>query len=121
MATITAAEVAANLGRPLIEAETAQVGLWIGWAEATIERRLGDLTTLDQPTLRMVVTEAVTRRVRMPEPLTQISTSVDDASVAKTYQRSSGLIDILPEWWEALGWVDSGAFSVIPYGAPDAG
>ena len=114
-------EVAANLGRPITTTtETAQIELWIGWTEATIARRLGDLTNLDRDTLRMVVVEAVTRRVRMPEPLTQVSTSVDDGSVAKTYARSSGLIEILPEWWEALGWVASSAFTVTPYGAPDA-
>lgn len=114
-------DVAANLGRPVRgPEESAQIVLWIGWAEATISRRLGDLADLDQDTLRMVVTEAVTRRVRMPEPLTQVSTSVDDGSVAKTYAKSSGLIEILPEWWEALGWVDSGAFTVTPFGARDA-
>ena len=114
-------DVVANLGRPVRgPEESAQIVLWIGWAEATISRRLGDLADLDQGTLRMVVTEAVTRRVWMPEPLTQVSTSVDDGSVAKTYAKSSGLIEIRPEWWEALGWVDSGAFTVTPFGARDA-
>ena len=113
-------EVAANLGRPITTAETAQIELWIGWSEATVARPLRALCNLDKSTLRMVVFAGVTRRVRMPEPLTQVSTSVDDGSVAKTYARSSGLIEILPEWWEALGWVASSAFTVTPYGAPDA-
>ena len=113
-------EVATNIGRPLTDAESAQVAQWIGWAESTIQRRLGDLAQLDPDTLNMVIVEAVSRRLRMPEPVSQVSVSVDDGNVNKTYQKATGLIDILPEWWAALGWVESGAFSVTPYGAPDA-
>ena len=115
----TASDVATNLGRSLTDAEAAQAAQWIGWAESTIQRRLGDLGALDPDTLNMVIVEAVSRRLRMPEPVTQVSVSVDDANVNKTYQKATGLIDILPEWWAALGWVESGAFSVTPYGAPD--
>ena len=116
----TASDVATNLGRSLSTAEAAQVAQWIGWAESTIQRRLGNLAQLDADTLNMVIVEAVSRRLRMPEPVTQVSVSVDDANVNKTYSKATGLIDILPEWWAALGWVESGAFSVTPYGAPDA-
>ena len=115
----TASDVATNLGRSLSTAEAAQAAQWIGWAESTIQRRLGDLAQLDPDTLNMVVVEAVSRRLRMPEPVTQVSVSVDDGNVNKTYQKATGLIDILPEWWAALGWVESGAFTVTPYGAPD--
>ena len=114
-----ASDVATNLGRSLTQAEEAQAAQWIGWAESTIQRRLGDLAQLDPDTLNMVIVEAVSRRLRMPEPVTQVSVSVDDANVNKTYQKATGLIDILPEWWAALGWVESGAFTVTPYGAPD--
>ena len=114
-----ASDVATNLGRSLTQAEEAQAAQWIGWAESTIQRRLGDLGALDPDTLNMVIVEAVSRRLRMPEPVTQVSVSVDDANVNKTYSKATGLIDILPEWWAALGWVESGAFSVTPYGAPD--
>ena len=116
----TASDVATNLGRSLSTAEAAQAAQWIGWAESTIQLRLGDLGALDPDTLNMVIVEAVSRRLRMPEPVTQVSVSVDDANVNKTYQKATGLIDILPEWWADLGWVESGAFSVTPYGAPDA-
>ena len=115
----TASDVATNLGRSLSTAEAAQVAQWIGWAESTIQRRLGDLAQLDPDTLNMVIVEATTRRLRMPEPVTQVSVSVDDANVNKTYQKATGLIDILPEWWAALGWVEAGAFTVTPYGTPD--
>ncbi len=100
-------EVATNIGRPLSSAESLQVAQWITWAESTIQRRLGDLGALDPDTLNMVVIEAVTRRLRMPEPVSQVSTSVDDGNVNKTYQKATGLIDILPEWWAALGWADA--------------
>lgn len=116
----TASDVATNLGRSLTQAEEAQAAQWIGWAESTIQRRLGDLGALDPDTLNMVIVEAVSRRLRMPEPVSQVSVSVDDGNVNKTYQKATGLIDILPEWWAALGWVESGAFTVTPYGAPDA-
>ena len=115
----TASDVATNLGRSLSTTESAQAAQWIGWAESTIQRRLGDLGALDPDTLNMVIVEAVSRRLRMPEPVSQVSVSVDDANINKTYQKATGLIDILPEWWAALGWVESGAFSVTPYGAPD--
>lgn len=113
------ADVATNLGRTLSAAESAQVEKWIAWAEATIAARMGSLVNLDSGALNMVIVEAVTMRLRMPEPVVQSTYSVDDASVSRTYQRSTGLIEILPEWWAALGWVESGAFTVTPYGQPD--
>ena len=114
-----ASDVATNLGRSLTPVEEAQAAQWIGWAESTIQRRLGDLAQLDPDTLNMVIVEAVSRRLRMPEPVSQVSVSVDDGNVNKTYSKATGLIDILPEWWAALGWVDSGAFTVTPHGEPD--
>ena len=104
MSYATPLDVAVNVGRDLTAAETAQVAMWIEWAEAIIARRMGSLADLDHDALRMVLTEAVTARLRSPEPVTQVSVQVDDANVSKTYQRSSGMVEILPEWWEALGW-----------------
>lgn len=127
MTYATPDDVSVNLGRPLSDAEVAQAVQWIGWAEATIARgptgQAGrDLTELDPQAVQMVLVEAVTRRLRMPDAVTQQTVSVDDASITRQFQRSSGLIDILPEWWEALGWApsESGAFSVLTYGASDA-
>ena len=119
------AEVAANLGRPLTVPEQAQVEVWIVWAEATIAQRMGDLDQIEYGVLNMVIVEAVTRRLRSPEPVMQVDIQVDDGRVSKRYERSSGLIEILPEWWAQLGWTDSsGAFSITPYAptitVPDA-
>lgn len=117
----TASDVATNLGRSLSTAEEAQAAQWIGWAESTIQRRLGDLAQLDPDTLNMVIVEAVSRRLRMPEPVTQVSVSVDDANVNKTYSKATGLIDILPEWWAALGWADAPSMVTFrPLFDPDA-
>lgn len=116
----TADEVAANIGRPLTPAEQVQVITWIRWAEATIASKMGNLAALDPDALNMVVVEAVTRRLRMPDPVTQVDVQVDDGSVSKRFASSSGLIEILPEWWAALGWAGAeGAFSITPYGERD--
>ena len=117
----TASDVATNLGRSLSTTESAQVAQWIGWAESTIQRRLCDLALLDPDILNMVIVEAVSRRLRMPEPVTQVSVSVDDGNVNKTYSKATGLIDILPEWWAALGWVDAPSMVTFrPLFDPDA-
>ena len=122
------ADVAVNLGRPLSAAETLQAEQWIAWAEATIARGPAgqpgrNLDELDASTIWMVVVESVSRRLRMPDPVSQQTVSVDDATVTRTYTRASGLIEILPHEWEALGWAPTGAgaFTVTPYGAPDVG
>lgn len=123
MAYANPGDVATNLGRPLSAAEVAQAELWIGWAESTIAKRLGALSALDADTVCMVVTEAVTARLRSPEPLTQVDVQVDDGSISKRYQKSSGLIEILPEWWAELGdssATNDGAFSITPYFVPVA-
>lgn len=110
------ADVATNLGRELTTSETLQAELWIGWAEATIAKRK-PINELDAATVQMVVTEAVSRRLRSPEAVSQMSVTVDDATVSRSFQRSTGLIEILPEWWAALGLgaEAGGAFTVTPY------
>lgn len=121
MAYVTAGHVEDNIGRPLSAAENVQAATWIGWAEATIAARMGSLDRLNADILDMVIIEAVTARLRSPEAVTQVDVTVDDGSISKRYARSSGLIEILPEQWEALGWSGSaGAFSITPYFvAPD--
>lgn len=123
------ADVVINIGRPLTESETARVDQWIDWAEATISRgpagrgepkRLADL---DPDTLHMVVVEAVTRRLHNPNGDTQVTVSVDDGSMNRTLSRSTGLIEILPEQWAALGWsltpTGRQAFTIRPHYEPD--
>lgn len=111
--------IAVELGRtaPLSGSpEHAQWELWISDAQMLISARLGDLAELDQAKLDYVVRQAVAAHVRKPDDATQVSTSVDDASVSKTYRSSRGRVTILDEWWDLLAPAkSSGAFSFSPY------
>lgn len=110
-------DVAAHLGRPLSETETAQVNLWIGWLEADITARVPDV---DLSKAQRAVVESIAAYMRNPDSATTVQVSVDDGNVTKHYSSSSGRVEILPELWAGLGWSESGgAFTVTPYGAPD--
>lgn len=116
---VTPTDVATTLGRPAPAAGSAdalQWSMWIADALVLIEARLGDPADLDQDLLDYVVREAVAARVRNPDPASTATTvSVDDGSVTKRYERSTGQITILPEWWDLLRPAsDSGAFSTRP-------
>jgi hypothetical protein len=80
----------------------AQWSMWIDDARLLIEARLGDLTLLDQAKLDYVVREAVVLQARRPDGATQVTTSVDDGSLSRTYQASRGRVAILDEWWDLL-------------------
>ena len=115
---VTWEQVQTTLGRPLTEHEKPQADLWIDHARLIIHTRLGDLAALDQHVLDFVVVEAVARRLRHPAEERQVSVTIDDGTVAKTYQSSSGLIEILPEWWDMLTANPASltdAFSVTPH------
>lgn len=123
MSTVTPDDIAVALGRtaPAVDStEYAQWSMWITDAEMLIEvRRLevDDTLTLDAAKVDYVVREAVVAQVRRPDDATQVSTSVDDASIQKTYKSSRGRVSILDEWWALLGLsaARSGAFSFSPY------
>ena len=120
---VTWSDVQATMGRPLTSAEIYQSTLWIGQARSIIGARLGSLEALDQGILDMIVTEAVANRLKRPDSATQVSVSVDDGQVSRTYESSTGQIEILPQWWALLSpTTTTGAFSVRPhYEVPDAG
>ena len=119
----TSDDVEMNLGRPLSEAARVQVDRWIDQASRLIERRARQfgrtLESLDEFAVLDAITEAVTRRVRQPEPVSQVSVQVDDGTVSKTYTRSTGLIEISPDSWADLGLVQRGAFTIRPTYHPD--
>ena len=103
--SVTPATIATALGvaAPASGSPTeAQWQMWIDDALMLIEARLGDPAELDQAKLDYVVREAVVALARHPDSTTQVTTSVDDASVSKTYSTSAGRITILDEWWELL-------------------
>jgi len=117
---VTPDDVAVALGRtaPGPESPTfEQWAMWISDAEMLIETRRvqidGDLV-IDEAKLDYVVREAVVAQVRRPDDATQVTKSVDDGSVTRTYKSSRGRVQILDEWWALLGLVPSGgsAYSI---------
>lgn len=125
--TVTPTTIATALG---ISAPTdgsttdLQYEMWIADALMLIQARV-DATdpepTIDQDVLDYVIREAVTAHVRRPDDATQVTTSVDDGTVSKTYRSSAGRLTILGEWWAMLGLTTSSgrAFMVdlMPQGA----
>ena len=102
---VTPATIAVALGvaAPTSGSTTeAQWQMWIDDALMLIEARLGDTTLLDQAKLDYVVREAVAAMARRPDDATQVSVSVDDGSVARTYRSGTGRVTILDEWWLLL-------------------
>lgn len=111
-------EVQTSLGRPLTPAEVEQARLWIGDARTIISHgpeghSTIDLSTLDEETLDMVVREAVANRLKRPDSATQVSVSVDDGQVSRTYESSTGQLEILPWMWNMLLPAESGAAFTI--------
>lgn len=93
--------------------ERRQWEMWIADARMLIAARLGDLTALDQAKLDYVVREAVVAHIRHPEDATQVSESLGDASLSKTYRSGKGRVTILDEWWQLLSpSASSGAFTL---------
>lgn len=133
--TVTPATIAVALGQaaPASGSTTeAQFTMWIGDALMLIQARADSIDPapdLDQDILDYVIREAVAAHARRPDDATQVTTSIDDGSVSKTYRTSSGRLAILGEWWAMLGLTESSgrAFMVdlMPQGAgypsdPDA-
>jgi hypothetical protein len=103
--SVTPETIAVALGRPAPDLAAPEYDQWLMWIDDAlmlIEARLGDTALLDQAKLDYVVREAVARHVRHPDDATQVTTAVDDASVARTYKSSTGRLTILDEWWELL-------------------
>lgn len=121
MVDVSPDEVARSLGRPLTRAESGQVQQWVDDAQIVIRGRFPDLSLLDQDALAYVVREAVVLKVKRPDPEAKsTSVTIDDGSVAKTYERATGTITILDDWWALLTprpARQSGAFTIRPGGA----
>ena len=117
---VLAFDVQTAVGRPLTPSEMAQAELWIDDAKIIISRGPDgrsevNLAALDQRTLDMVVREAVANRIKRPDSAKQVSVSVDDGQVSRTYETATGQIEILPAWWALLLPAESGAaFTITP-------
>ena len=121
MSLVGTDQIEDRLGRPLTEAEQRQVPLWIGDAEAAIERRMSRLgvSEVDLNDRVRVVQKAVTARANGPDDATRVDIAVDDGRVGKTYSSSTGEVTIKDEWWDELGLAepvtDSGWSGSIAY------
>lgn len=104
MAVATYADVSVALGRPISDAaEQAQVTWWLDGVELFITARLGDVSLLDQTTLKYVEVEAVVAKVqRAGRAESSITVSVDDGSVTRRYDNAVTASDITDEWWHLL-------------------
>lgn len=114
--------VALGVAAPEPDSQTrAQWLMWIDDAEMLVEARREALNVdgpLDAAKLDYVVREAVASHARRPDDATQVSTSVDDGSVSRTYRSGTGRIAIRDEWWALLGLTStSGAFAVDMVGS----
>lgn len=105
--TITPAVVAIALGRDTPTSPVSdQWEMWIADALMLIQSRVDATTptpTVDQAVLDYVIREAVVTQARRPDDSTQVTVSVDDGSVSKTYRSGAGRVAILDEWWTLLG------------------
>lgn len=124
---VTPAIIAVRLGQIAPASGSATEAQWqmlISDAVRAITRRAERLSidpgSLNAEDLDYVVREAVVSHLDNPDNATQVSISVDDASVSRSYRSSQGRVAILDEWWELLGLGDdSESFSVQAYGEPD--
>jgi hypothetical protein len=113
--TIPIEDMALEVGRLLSELEQQQAARWADWTLTIIENRLGDLTALNQDTLRMVVTEVVADRIKRPEKETQTSVTIDNGTVNRTYSPGGGRITITDDQWRLLSPAKTGrAFTIAP-------
>ena len=124
--TVTPATIAVALGLAAPDSGSVTESrwqLWIDDALMLIQVRydsIGDKDiVVNQTLLDYVIREAVAAHALRPDDATQVSVSVDDATVTRTNRASRGRVTILDEWWALLGLTTtsgSGAFSVRPYG-----
>lgn len=111
---VTPADIAVALKRTAPESDTVEAQQWAMWiadAEMLIEIRRQQVNpdlVIDDVKLDYVVREAVVAQVRRPDDATQVTKSVDDASVTRTYKSSRGRVQILDEWWSLLGLIPAG-------------
>ena len=112
--SVTPSTVAVALGRSAPAAgstDEAQWSMWIDDAVMLIQTRVDSITpapSVDQIKLDYVVREAVKAQAQRPDSATQVTTSIDDGTVAKVYRSGTGRLTILDEWWSLLGLTDAG-------------
>lgn len=115
---VTLEQFADEIGVATPPADSQQARQWLMWASDVllqIKVRLGDPATLDFEVVDYVVRKAVAEKAKRPDGATERTTAVDDASVTRRYEKSTGQVTILPEWWAMLSPDGAGsgrAFSI---------
>jgi len=124
--SITPADIATALGRPIPDEGSTSANQWQMWIDdatmlVTVRAEALAVTDIDAAKLDYVVREAVVAQVRRPDDATQVTVSVDDGSTSRTYQRGTGRVTILDEWWTLLGLAGDGsaAYAIDTYAGPD--
>lgn len=115
--------VEAILGRRLSDAESGSLALFSDMVGVALAAHRPDkavdsgawLAGLDQPTLGMVMAEAIALRLRNPEAVKATAVQIDDGRVEKQFTSASGQMTILPLWLDWLGVSSRAkAFSIRP-------
>src|SRR6185312_12283861 len=89
---VTPETIAVALGRTTPESGSLAYEQWLMWIDDALmlinarKTELAVTTDLDANTLDYVVREAVAAHVRRPDDATQVTVSVDDGSMSKTYR-----------------------------------
>ncbi len=124
--TVTPATIAVALGQAAPDLGTVtdeRYAMWIADALMLVQVRYDSMAdpaiVVDQVRLDYVIREAVSAIARRPDDATQVSVSIDDGSVSRTFRSGNGRVTILDEWWALLGLTSptAGAFSVDTTGA----
>ena len=74
-----------------------------------------NLDDVDEDVVNMVIRELVANRLKRPDSATQVSVSVDDGQVTRTYESGTGQLQVLPWMWTMLqpnGEGSGGAFTI---------
>lgn len=98
-------EIADEAGIATPEPDSQQARQWSMWmadALLQIRVRLGDVNLLDAAVVDYVVRKSVAEKIKRPDGATSVEVAVDDARVSRTYNKASGQVTILPEWWAML-------------------
>lgn len=117
--SVTPAVIATALGVAVPSSGSTTEAQWVMWitdATRMVQRRAErvavDYETIDPDDLDYVIREAVVDHVKHPDDATQVSVSIDDGNVARSYRSSTGRVRILDEWWDLLGLGESGGGGV---------
>ena len=117
MSNVTVSDVATTLGRQVSDAaEINQINAWILDAEVIIKGRLGDPSLLDPDALRLVIKEAVARRVKNPDG--KDNERIDDYSYGLVDDAKKVGIWITDEEWALLSPDRSSNGAFMPTATP---